>query len=154
MAPPRKEASSGVGALVASVKQHKKFRQLASYSVQCLCKVITPGHQGWERNVKEAFEAGALEAITDVLQLHSGDQTVLLSSTQCMTSMASNPKYAGALVASGAVMGLLESVMKAPSGDAAADTLALSGRDAATPHFPSQASVARRSLLRAPRGSR
>jgi len=50
--PPAAQASSGVGSLVASIKQHKKFRQLASYSVQCLCKVITPPHVGWERNLK------------------------------------------------------------------------------------------------------
>lgn len=125
MAPPRKEASSGVGSLVASVKQHKKFRQLASYSVQCLCKVIAPGHLGWERNVKEAFEAGALEAITDVLSLHSGDQAVLLCSTQCLAAMASNPKYAGEIVASGAVFSMIESVKKAPDGDVVKDTLAL-----------------------------
>jgi len=50
--PPAAQAATGVGSLVASIKQHKKFRQLASYSVQCLCKVITPPHVGWERNLK------------------------------------------------------------------------------------------------------
>ena len=113
--PPAAQASSGVASLVASIKQHKKFRQLASYSVQCLCKVITPPHVGWERNLKDAFDSGALEAITDVLQRHSGDEDVLTASTACLSSMATNPKYAAALVESGAIMGMLESVVKNPS---------------------------------------
>lgn len=100
--------------LVASIKQHKKFRQLASYSVQCLCKVITPPHVGWERNLKDAYDAGALEAITDVLSRHHGDEDVLVASTACLSSMATNPKYAAALVESGAIMGMLESIVKNP----------------------------------------
>lgn len=111
---PTAQASSGVASLVASIKQHKKFRQLASYSVQCLCKVITPPHVGWERNLKDAFDSGALEAITDVLQRHHGDEDVLAASTACLSSMATNPKYAAALVETGAIMGMLESVMKNP----------------------------------------
>jgi hypothetical protein len=61
--PPAAQASSGVGSLVASIKQHKKFRQLASYSVQCLCKVITPPHIGWERNLKVSPESRERRAI-------------------------------------------------------------------------------------------
>jgi hypothetical protein len=59
-------APSGVGQLVQSIKQHKKFKQLASYSVQCLTKALLPPTVGWEANTKEAFHAGALEAITEV----------------------------------------------------------------------------------------
>ncbi len=124
--PPRSEASAGVGQLVASIKQHKKFRQLASYSVQCLQKVITPPHVGWEKNLKEAYEAGALDAITDVLQRHSGDATVLTASTSCLGAMATNPTYAASLVDSGAMMSLLESVMKNPDApEGVKETMAL-----------------------------
>jgi len=114
--PPRTEASAGVGSLVASIKQHKKFRQLASYSVQCLCRAVTPPTVGWEKNLKEAFEAGALEAITDVVTRHKGDEAVLAASTACFGSMATNSKYAEALVDSGAIMGMLESLAANPSG--------------------------------------
>jgi len=124
--PPRSDASAGVGQLVASIKQHKKFRQLASYSVQCLQKVITPPHVGWERNLKEAYEAGALEAITEVLQRHSGDPTVLVASTSCLSAMATNPAYAASLVDSGALMSMLESVMRNPDAtEGVKETLAL-----------------------------
>ena len=102
-------ASAGTTSLVASVKTHKKFRQLAGYSVQCLCKVIVPGTVGWEKNLTEAFEAGALEAITEVLGLHAGDEEVTSWATVALTAMASRPEYATALVDSGALMGLLES---------------------------------------------
>ena len=33
---------AGVQSLVSSIKQHQNFRQLASYSVQCLLRAITP----------------------------------------------------------------------------------------------------------------
>jgi hypothetical protein len=38
----RAGASAGVAGLVGSIKQHKNFKQLAGYSVQCLVKAITP----------------------------------------------------------------------------------------------------------------
>ncbi len=54
MMPPKQsaDASTGVAALVASIKQHKKFRQLASYSVQCLQRAVTPPTVGWQKNLK------------------------------------------------------------------------------------------------------
>lgn len=45
---------TAVAALVKSIVKHKNFRQLASYSVKCLQKVITPPNMGWESNMKEA----------------------------------------------------------------------------------------------------
>ena len=112
--PPKTEASAGVSSLVASIKQHKKFRALASYSVQCLCRAVTPPTVGWERNLKDAYEAGALAAIDDVLQRHKGDEAVLVASPSCVSSMATNAKYAEALVETGAVMSLIESVASNP----------------------------------------
>ena len=52
-------SDSGVAALVTSIKKRKNFRQMASYSVQCLVKLITPPAAGWEANLKEAYDAGA-----------------------------------------------------------------------------------------------
>ena len=65
-AAPAKDAGAGVVQLIQSVKQHQKFKQLASYSIQCLAKAICPPTVGWEVNCKEAYHAGALEAITEV----------------------------------------------------------------------------------------
>ena len=47
----RAGASAGVAGLVASIKQHKNFKQLAGYSVQCLVKAITPPALQWERSL-------------------------------------------------------------------------------------------------------
>jgi hypothetical protein len=123
---PAASASSGVASLVASIKQHKKFRQLAAYSVQCLGKVITPPHTTWERNLKEAYENGAMEAITDVLGRHSADEDVRVACTSCLTTISTNPKYAAELVNSGAMMQMLQIVMQNPDGkDGISETLQL-----------------------------
>lgn len=37
-----------VAVLVDSIRKHKKFKQLASYSIQCLEKVVAPPRLGWE----------------------------------------------------------------------------------------------------------
>ena len=49
-----------------------------------------------------------------MLQRHHGDADVLAASTACLSSMATNPKYAAALIDSGAMMGMLDSVVKNP----------------------------------------
>ena len=47
--------SDGVPALVASIREHKKFKQLANYSIECLCKVrawglpLGPRFRSWSR---------------------------------------------------------------------------------------------------------
>jgi len=115
-----------VSSLVQSIKQHKNFKQLASYSVQCLMRAMTPPTVGWERNMKEAYESGAMEAISEVITRHKGDENVLAASTTCLASMATNPKYAAALVESGAIMGLIDSVASSPTGsESTAQTLQL-----------------------------
>eukprot|EP01138_Halocafeteria_seosinensis_P014727 gb/GECG01015034.1/.p1 GENE.gb/GECG01015034.1/~~gb/GECG01015034.1/.p1 ORF type:complete len:2451 (+),score=419.39 gb/GECG01015034.1/:1-7353(+) len=126
-APASKEAgtSAAVVDLVASIRKHRKFKQLASYSVQCLCKVVTPPQVGWEENLDAAFDAGAVDAITDVLNRHKGDEGVLAACNQTLAAMATRPKMAGELVASGAMGSMLESVIENPEGEGSKDTLDL-----------------------------
>ena len=57
-----------------------------------LAQVITPPTVGWEQYMEEAFESGALEAITAVLKKHRGDPDVLAASTACLSSLATNPQ--------------------------------------------------------------
>ncbi len=115
--------ASGVKALVQSIKKHKNFRQLASYSVQCLVKVVVPPASGWEEALKEAFDAGALDAITAVLQKHAGDEVILSAATDCLQSMATVPEYARAIVDSGCMKSLLESALANPAGLGVSETL-------------------------------
>ena len=70
---------TGVAQLIQAVKQHQKFKQLASYSIQCLAKAIIPPTVGWEANMKEAYHAGALEAITEVWQGFLANQPAALT---------------------------------------------------------------------------
>ncbi|KAA0148343.1 hypothetical protein FNF29_06730 [Cafeteria roenbergensis] len=117
--------SSNIRELVKAVGKHKKFRQLASYSVQCLEKVITPPRVGWERNLAEAFEAGAAEAIFDVLKIHAKDETVMASSTACLAALAGNPKYAPALIERGIVDVMCKAVQEQPNSEIASKMLTL-----------------------------
>ena len=112
MAP--QQGSQGVAQLVAACRQHLKFRQLASYSVAALAKAMLPPTVGFERNLKEAFEAGALSAVTDVLARHSGDEEVTEAAVSALTAIAMDAEYAPQLVDSGAIMGLLASVLANP----------------------------------------
>ena len=50
------------------MRKHKTFKQLASYGLQCLEKVLAPPKKGWEANAKAAFALGAAEDIADVAQ--------------------------------------------------------------------------------------
>lgn len=69
---------------------------------------------GWEEARREAYEAGALDAITAVLTKHKKDLPVLSASTACLKSIASEPKYAGDLARSGALVGMLNAVEEQP----------------------------------------
>ena len=95
-------AGSGVHGLVQSIKQHKNFKQLAAYSVQCLLRAMTPPAQGWEKAAAAAVEAGAIDAIAAVISSHEGDGAVLSSATACLAALAHNPEYARKLTESGA----------------------------------------------------
>lgn len=93
--------------LVESVRKHKNFKQLASYSVQCLQRYITPPEHSWERNVREAVECGAIEAISDVVKKHGDDDAVLAVCTACLTSISYKAEYSDSVVRSGAVEAVL-----------------------------------------------
>ena len=95
-------AGGGVHGLVQSIKQHKNFKQLAAYSVQCLLRAMTPPAQGWEKAAAAAVEAGAIDAIAGVISSHEGDGAVLSSATACLAALAHNPAYARTLTESGA----------------------------------------------------
>ena len=100
--------------MVASVKKNMKFRQLAGYSVQSLAKLISAPAVGWERNLREAYDAGALAAITEVLTRHAGDEEVQAAAVAALTAIATEAAYSEPLIESGVILGLLESILKNP----------------------------------------
>jgi hypothetical protein len=95
---------------VDSVRKHKKFKQLASYGIQCLEKVIAPPRIGWEVNARAAFELGAAEDIADVCQRFASDQDVFTMSISSLNAMASVPKCLQAILAGEAGKAIVEAV--------------------------------------------
>jgi len=79
-----------------------------------LVKAITPPAVGWEKSLKEAYEMGALEAITDVLKLHAGNEDVTAAATAALTAIAADGSYASAVVETGALMSLVGSLVANP----------------------------------------
>lgn len=51
--------SDGVPALVASIREHKKFKQLANYSIECLSKVRWELRFQASKRRSNALEEGA-----------------------------------------------------------------------------------------------
>lgn len=45
---PGKREGGSVADMVDTIRKHKKFKQLVTYSLQCLEKVICPPSFGWE----------------------------------------------------------------------------------------------------------
>ena len=99
-----------VAGLVESIKKHKKFKQLASYSIQCLEKVICPPHGGWEANVRAAFEHGAADDIADVCLRFATDVEVFTMSITSLKSIATVPKAVASMAASPACGQLVQAV--------------------------------------------
>jgi hypothetical protein len=79
------KASNGIPSLLSSIQQHRKFKQLATYSIECVTKVVDPLHSNCEWNVKECVDCNISSAITDVLRLHQNDDHVLLTATKCLS---------------------------------------------------------------------
>ena len=52
-----------------------------------------------------------------VLKRHAGSEEVLASSTRCLSSMVTNPEYASALLKSGAMASMVESVIQNPDAE-------------------------------------
>ncbi len=54
---------------------------------------------------------------SQVLRRHAGSEEVLASSTRCLSSMVTNPEYASALLKSGAMASMVESVIQNPDAE-------------------------------------
>lgn len=88
-------------------------------------QVLTPPYNGWETNLQEAFSAGALEAISEVLSRHAGDEGVLEACTACLRSMATDGAMAAQLVQAPVMKTLMQSVTEHPDSSSAIAALQL-----------------------------
>jgi len=69
--------------------------------------------------LEAAFEAGALDAVAEVLTLHKGDESVMQACNSCLSAMATKPHMARAMVEKGVLGTMLESVIENPDADGA-----------------------------------
>ena len=114
-------------ALVSSVNDHKKFKQLACYSIDCLSKVVCPPNARWRENLEMATDCGAAKTIIDVMKLHPGNEQVLVGGAECLAKLAVDPRNAEIIAAEGGVEAMLASIEANPNlaGSATGDALAL-----------------------------
>lgn len=98
--------SKNMDSLLGSVRQHKKFKALAAYSMACVTKAITPPTDGWRENLREVIQKDGVRAITEVIELHPGDNTILRAAAGSLSLIASAPEAAESIAASGVLVHL------------------------------------------------
>ncbi|KAH9258873.1 hypothetical protein BASA81_002937 [Batrachochytrium salamandrivorans] len=106
-----------VVAVINSVKAHKKFKQMATYNLTCLCAMITPPNVGWMENIQFAVDSGAIDSIIDVLQHHPAALEVVKISIENLRKLATDAKNSEAMAKSGVIPVALNAMLK--SGDEA-----------------------------------
>ena len=102
--------------LITAVKEHKKFKQLACYSIQALDKAIDPekSRNTYRENVKLAISLDAAAVVCDILERHKGHEQVLLVCTECLIKLALNSTNALVIAKNNAVPFLLQSISSNP----------------------------------------
>ena len=92
-----------VGALVDAVRDHRKFKQLACYSIDTLAKTLALPNSRWREYIDLAIERDAARIVIDVVKQHPGDEDVLLRATTCLSRLAINATNAAIIVEEGGV---------------------------------------------------
>ena len=110
----RLSEESGVVQLVAAVKEHKKFKQLACYSIDTITKNISPPNTYWRSALWQARDASAAKHVIDVLKLHRGHEQVVNVSVLCLIRLAVDPQCADDIVRLGGMDVVLESALANP----------------------------------------
>jgi hypothetical protein len=74
-----------VRALVASVQEHLKFKQLAVYSIDTFTKVLAPPNPKWREYINVAIDIHAASTVIKVIKQHPGNEAVLTATTKCLS---------------------------------------------------------------------
>jgi len=120
--------------LIAAVKEHQKFRQLACYSIECLSKVIDPINRDYKKNLVVAHSCGAGKVVVDVLKRHPGKEDVLLVCCDCLHKLAADTANAEVIAEEGCVEAILASLEANPDISDDVLTVALSILDTLCNH--------------------
>ena len=111
---PKNRSEEEVQALVGAVKEHKKFKQLACYSIDTITKNISPPNTYWRSALWQARDASAAKHVIDVLKLHRGHEQVVNVSVLCLIRLAVDPQCADDIVRLGGMDVVLESALANP----------------------------------------
>lgn len=107
-------SNTEVATLIAAVKEHQKFRQLACYSIECVTKVVSPGNRDYKANLAAARAAGAAKVVIDVLRRHAGKEDVLAVCCECLSKLAADTANAEVIAAEGGVEAILHTIQANP----------------------------------------
>ena len=114
---PKNRSEEEVQALVGAVKEHKKFKQLACYSIEALSKNLALPNTRWREYIDLAIEANAAKVVVDVIKQHPGKEDVLLTATNCLAKLAVNTINADVIAREGGVQAILLSIEANPELD-------------------------------------
>ena len=96
--------------LVDAMVQHKGFKQMAQFNLTCLAKLVCPPNTEWKENLELAVKYGGVEAVSAIINKHSGNEGLLLSATEVLKRTAQNKKLVGVVASSGALQTCLGSL--------------------------------------------
>ena len=81
---PRSQQTDAVLQLVTAVKDHLRFRQLATYAVDTFSKSLAPPNADWRAYVEAALDVDAANVVVSALDAHAGDKDVLGACATCL----------------------------------------------------------------------
>jgi len=96
--------------ILDSLRKHKKFKQLASYALAALEKIIKPPRIGWEISAGEALELGGAEEVTECLSRHGVDPAVFGTCLSALSALSLLPRGLRALSGGAALASLVAGV--------------------------------------------
>ena len=118
---PKNRSEEEVQALVGAVKEHKKVKQLACYSIEALSKNLALPNTRWREYIDLAIEANAAKVVVDVIKQHPGKEDVLLTATNCLAKLAVSTVNADVIAREGGVQAILLSIEANPELDSQGD---------------------------------
>ena len=117
---PRSQQTDAVLQLVTAVKDHLRFRQLATYAVDTFAKSLAPPNADWRAYVEAALDVDAANVVVSALDAHAGDKDVLGACATCLGRLAVDARHAAHIADAGGVRGALVAPARAVVGAQAA----------------------------------
>jgi hypothetical protein len=101
---------SSLPSTLGSIAEHKKFKQLATYSIDCVTSAVAPINSNWEWNVQEALRQNIAQKVGDVLKIHKNEDHVLMQSCRCIQHICPHQNMSEEIVRNGAFDSMLGTI--------------------------------------------